>query len=115
MALQCTMVTNLLTYQAGGTPPQVTLAVYNPNAAAVSVTGVELQFKDKNADAERQSKEQIETTKLAESLVVHSSNSAQADRTHALAATDSAHQRIMDLHQAITTPPPQPPNPTGIP
>ena len=56
--------------------------------------------------AERQSKENIETMKLAESLVVHSDNSAQADRTHALAATDSAHQRLMDIHEAVNQPPP---------
>ncbi len=74
-----------------------------------------LEFQRNNAAAERQSREQVETTKLAESLVVHSTDSKQADRTHALAVTDSAHQRIMDLHQAITTPPPQPPNPTGTP
>lgn len=50
MALQCQMSVNNQAYQAGGTPPQATLTVYNPNAVAVSVTGLELVFRN-NAGA----------------------------------------------------------------
>lgn len=46
MALQCQMSVNRASYQAGGTPPMATLTVYNPNAVAVVVTGVELSFTD---------------------------------------------------------------------
>lgn len=46
MALQCQMTVNRQPYQAGGTPPQATLQVYNPNAVAVTVTGLELGFTD---------------------------------------------------------------------
>ena len=43
MALVCAMSLNTGVYSAGQTPPpQATLTVYNPNAVAVSVTGVQV-------------------------------------------------------------------------
>lgn len=45
MALQCQLVSSTLAYQAGQSPPpSLALVVYNPNAGAVSVTGVELIY-----------------------------------------------------------------------
>lgn len=46
MALQCQVQVNVSTYSAGQTPvPLVTLVVYNPNAAAVVVTGVNMRYR----------------------------------------------------------------------
>lgn len=43
MSLQCQVTLNSISYSAGQTPPpQATLTVYNPNASAVSVTGVQM-------------------------------------------------------------------------
>lgn len=51
MALQCQLTTNYVAYQAGQTPPPMaTLQVYNPNASAVAVTGINLQFFDVNGN-----------------------------------------------------------------
>ena len=75
------------------------------NAIQAQAAAAELQ----NSQAERQSKENVETMKLAESLVVHGSNADQANQQHVLAATDSAHNRIMDLHSVLTQPPPETP------
>lgn len=48
MALQCQMAINSPSYSAGQTPPPAaTLTIFNPNAVAVVVTGVELAFTDK--------------------------------------------------------------------
>jgi hypothetical protein len=76
------------------------------NALQAQAAAAELQ----NSQADRQSKENVETMKLAESLVVHGSNADQANQQHVLAATDSAHNRIMDLHNALTQPPPETPS-----
>lgn len=47
MALQCAMSFNVSYYSAGASPsPQATLSVYNPNAVAVAVTGIQLQTFD---------------------------------------------------------------------
>jgi len=43
MALNCQVVLNSTTYVAGATPPpSINLVVYNPNAFAVAVTGVQM-------------------------------------------------------------------------
>lgn len=68
------------------------------------------QLKAQQSDADNQSQETIQTTKLAEALVAHSNQSDQANQTHALAATDSAHNRVMDIQQALT---PEPAAPAG--
>ena len=47
MALNCQISLDYRSYLAGQTPaPNATLTVYNPGAATVVVTGVELVFKD---------------------------------------------------------------------
>lgn len=47
MALTCNITLNVSTCVAGGSPsPQATLQVFNPNASAVAVAGVQLQFFD---------------------------------------------------------------------
>lgn len=71
-----------------------------------------LEYQD-NAK-ERESRENIETMKLAEALVVHSADASNADRQHVQAATDSAHSRLMDIH-GVTNPPQQEPEPEGPP
>lgn len=49
MALNCQLSINPAAYSAGQTPPpSLSLLVVNPNAVAVSVTGVEWQFTDQN-------------------------------------------------------------------
>ena len=66
------------------------------------------QLKATQSAADNQSQETIQTTKLAEALVAHSNEADQANKTHALAATDSAHNRVMDINEALTQPPPAP-------
>lgn len=47
MALTCQMLVSPPSYQAGQSPPAMAiLRVYNPNAVAIVVTGVQLVFKD---------------------------------------------------------------------
>ena len=47
MALNCQMSINTRSYQAGQSPaPIATLPVYNPNASAITVTGIQLVYKD---------------------------------------------------------------------
>lgn len=47
MALTCQLSLNYRAYSAGMTPaPMMTLQVYNPNAAAIAVTGIAFQFYD---------------------------------------------------------------------
>lgn len=47
MSLQCQMTVNYTAYQAGQTPPPMgTLQVFNPNASAVAVTGIDISFFD---------------------------------------------------------------------
>lgn len=47
MALQCQMTVNYTAYQAGqNPPPMATLQVFNPNASAIAVKGIELQYFD---------------------------------------------------------------------
>lgn len=54
MALVCNISLNYASYSAGQTPPPMaTLTVYNPNASAVVVTGVEMSFLDVNGQAQR--------------------------------------------------------------
>lgn len=49
MSLNAQLSVSRPSYQAGSTPvPVVTLTVYNPNASAVSVTGVELSYFDQS-------------------------------------------------------------------
>lgn len=66
-----------------------------------------------DGQAERKSKEDIETTKLAQAVIVHGSNQAgqafdqmHQTRQHDLAATDSAHNRVMDIYDRINPPEP---------
>ena len=54
MALTCNMSLNYASYSAGQTPPPMaTLQVYNPNAVAVVVTGVEMTFVDSLGQTQR--------------------------------------------------------------
>ena len=54
MALTCQMTVTPASYQAGQSPPPVaSLQVFNPNAVAVSVTGIELVFRDTQGLAQR--------------------------------------------------------------
>ena len=46
MALQCNITLNYANYSAGqNPPPMATLSVYNPNAVAVTVTGMQLNAR----------------------------------------------------------------------
>jgi hypothetical protein len=78
-----------------------------------AVTAAGIAAKAQQSAADNQSQETIQTTKLAEALVSHSNDAASANQDHALAAVDSAHDRVMDVHNAITTPPPVPAAPAG--
>lgn len=47
MALQCNVTLNYSSYSAGATPPPMaTVTVYNPNAVAVMVQSIQMQFTD---------------------------------------------------------------------
>ncbi len=66
-----------------------------------------------DAKADRESKENIETTKLAQAVVVHHGNQSgsafdQAHRTkeHDLATLDSHHTRTMDIYDRLNPPEP---------
>jgi len=54
LALTCQLSLSYASMQAGQTPPpQLMLQVYNPNAAAVVVTGVEMYFTDPQGNVQR--------------------------------------------------------------
>lgn len=77
------------------------------DAQKVQIQGAGQQADLADNAAERQSREDVETMKLAQAMVVHSGDAASADRAHALKATDSAHKRLVDLH-GILHPPEKP-------
>lgn len=54
MALTCQVVLNTTAYQAGQTPtPVASIQVYNPNATAVTVTGLEMVYTDPQGNTQR--------------------------------------------------------------
>lgn len=87
---------------------QAKLVAAQATSAKNAVTAAQADANLKNQAAERTSKEQIEQTKLAESIVVHGTQSAQASQEHALDVTNSAHDRALEIHNAINQPPPSP-------
>lgn len=68
-----------------------------------------------NDAAEREAKKDVETLKLAQTMITHAHDVHHADRTHVLAVKDQAHQHALDLtqtaidaHSALN-----PPKPSG--
>ncbi len=86
---------------------QAKLITAQTGQAKVQADGQNKQAELANDAAQRQADETAETAKLAQAMIVHAGNQKNADRQHVLAATDSAHNRLMDLHEAMQ--PPEPP------
>ncbi len=54
MALTCSVVVTPMAYQAGASPgPVALLTVYNPNASAIVVTGIQLVYKNELGQMQR--------------------------------------------------------------